>query len=100
MVSKLCDLTIKEAASAIAAGKSTVLELVESCLERIHDMEGKIQAWALVDGEGPLKAAQRLDQKHDHVLAGRRQRHDARGQLRRDRQDRPVRTRCKKRRSR
>lgn len=63
MVSKLCDLTIKEAASAIATGKSTALELVESCLGRIHDMEGRIQAWVLVDREGALEAAQRLDQE-------------------------------------
>ncbi len=63
MVNKPCDLTIREAASAIAAGKLTVLELVESCLERIHDMEEKIQAWALVDREGALEAAQRLDQE-------------------------------------
>lgn len=63
MVNKPCDLTIKEAASAIAAGKLTVLKLVESCLERIHDMEEKIQAWVLVDREGALEAAQQLDQE-------------------------------------
>ncbi len=63
MVNKPCDLTIKKAASAIAAGKLTVLELVESCLERIQDMEEKIQAWALVDREGAFEAAQQLDQE-------------------------------------
>ncbi len=63
MGNKLCDLTIKEAASAIATGKLTVLGLVESCLERINDMEAKVQAWALVDREGALETAQRLDQE-------------------------------------
>ena len=63
MVNKPCDLAIKEAASAIAAGKLTVLKLVESCLERIHDVEEKIQAWALVDREGALEVAQQLDQE-------------------------------------
>ncbi len=63
MVNKPCDLTIKEAASAIAAGKLRVLELVESCLERILDLEEKIQAWALVDREGALRTAQRLDRE-------------------------------------
>ena len=63
MANILCDLTIKEAASTIAAGKLTVLELVESCLERINDIEEKIQAWTLVDQEGALEAAQRLDRE-------------------------------------
>ena len=63
MVNKPCDLIIKEAASLIASGKLTVLELVESCLERIRDREEEIQAWALVDQEGALKAAWKLDQE-------------------------------------
>jgi len=63
MGKKPCDLTIKQAASAIDAGRLTVLRLVESCLERIDDLEEKIQAWALVDREGALETAQRLDQE-------------------------------------
>ncbi len=55
------DLTITEAASAIATGKLTTLQLVKSCLERIDALEEKIQAWAFVDREGAIKAARRLD---------------------------------------
>jgi len=57
------DLTIREASSAINAGELTPLQLVNSCLERIDALEGKIQAWALVDREGALEAAHRLDQE-------------------------------------
>ena len=57
------DLTVTEAASAIAAGKLSSLQLVTSCLERIDALEGKIQAWVLVDKEGVLRAARRLDQE-------------------------------------
>ncbi|MFC1957522.1 amidase [Chloroflexota bacterium] len=63
MSKKPCDLTIKQAVSAITAGKLTVLRLVESCLERIGDLEENIQAWALTDREGALKEAQLLDQE-------------------------------------
>jgi len=57
------DLTVAEAAAAIAAGELSALELVSSCLERIDALEEKIQAWALVDREGALQAAHRLDQE-------------------------------------
>ncbi|MFC1847405.1 amidase [Chloroflexota bacterium] len=60
-----CELTIKQAASAIAAGSLTSLRLVESCLKRIDDLEENIQAWALVDREGALKTARRLDQEQE-----------------------------------
>ena len=63
MYKKPCDLTIKEAASAIASGELTVLQLNESCLERIDTLEDKIQAWALVNREGALEAARCLDQE-------------------------------------
>ena len=63
MVNEPCDLTIKEATSVITAGKLTVLELVESCLGRIRDREEKILAWALVDRDGALEIARRLDQE-------------------------------------
>ena len=56
-------LTIKEASSAISTGELTSLQLVNSCLERIDTLEGKIQAWALVDREGALEAAHRLDKE-------------------------------------
>ncbi|GAI30667.1 unnamed protein product, partial [marine sediment metagenome] len=60
---KPCDLTITEAAAAIAAGELTALQLVNSCLERIDALEEKIKAWALLDREGALAAAHRLDEE-------------------------------------
>ena len=58
-----CELTIKEAAVALTEGELTSVKLVNSYLERIEAMEESIKAWALVDREGALKAALRLDQE-------------------------------------
>ncbi|MFC1864323.1 amidase [Chloroflexota bacterium] len=60
---KPCELTIKEAASAFTEGELTSEQLVNSCLERIEVLEERIQAWVLVDREGALKAARRLDRE-------------------------------------
>ncbi len=60
---KPCDLTITEAAAEIAKGELTSLKLVSSCLERIDNLEAKIQAWALIDREGALETASHLDQE-------------------------------------
>jgi len=57
------DLTIAEAAAAIGRGELLPSQLVSSCLERIDALEDKIQAWALVDRDGALEAAHRLDQE-------------------------------------
>ena len=57
---KACYLTIVEAAAAIALGELTPVDLVWSCLERIDALEDRIRAWAVVDREGALKAAQKL----------------------------------------
>ena len=61
MVKAHHDLTVAEAASTIAAGELTVVHLIKSCLERIDALEDKIHAWALVDREGSMEAAHRLD---------------------------------------
>jgi len=61
MVKAPCDLTIIEAAFTISAGELTVVHLIKSCLERIDTLEDKIQAWVLVDSEGAIEAAHRLD---------------------------------------
>ncbi|HEY82425.1 MAG TPA: amidase [Dehalococcoidia bacterium] len=63
MSQKPCDLTIAEAAAAMGEGKLSPSQLVSSCLERIDALEDKIQAWALVDRDGALETAQRLDQE-------------------------------------
>ncbi|MFC2020422.1 amidase [Chloroflexota bacterium] len=58
-----CDLTITEAASKIAAGELAIEHLVKSCLERIDALENEIQAWALIDREGAMEVAHRLDRE-------------------------------------
>ncbi|MFC1904208.1 amidase [Chloroflexota bacterium] len=63
------ELTINEVASALTEGELTSVQLVNSCLERIEALEERIQAWALVDQEGALEAARRLDQE---ALRGQR----------------------------
>lgn len=59
----LGDLTIGGAARDIAEGKLSSRELVESCLERIDALEPGIKAWAFVDRERALKAADSLDRE-------------------------------------
>ena len=60
---KPCSLSISETAAKIKAGVLTSVELVSSCLERIDALEENIQAWALVDRERALEAAQSLDRE-------------------------------------
>ena len=61
--SKACDLSIGETAAKVKTGELTSVELVSSCIERINALEDNIRAWALVDREGALEAAQRLDRE-------------------------------------
>ena len=56
-------LTVTESASAIASGDLTPSQLVDSCLNRIDALDGKIKAWALVDREGAIATARKLDQE-------------------------------------
>jgi aspartyl-tRNA(Asn)/glutamyl-tRNA(Gln) amidotransferase subunit A len=63
MSSEPCDLTIKQAASAITKRELSVSELIESCLQRIEILEDKIQAWAFVDRDGAIESAERLDRE-------------------------------------
>ncbi len=55
--------SISESAAAIAAGKLTPSQLVNSCLERIDAFDDKIKAWVLVDREGALSTARQLEQE-------------------------------------
>lgn len=47
----------------LAEGELSAVQLVDSCLERIEALEGRIQAWVLVDRDGALQVARRLDQE-------------------------------------
>ncbi|HWB44634.1 MAG TPA: amidase [Hyphomicrobiaceae bacterium] len=56
-----CDLTATAAAAAIAAGDITSEELVQACLQRIDELEPRLQAWAYIDRENALAQARRAD---------------------------------------
>jgi Asp-tRNA(Asn)/Glu-tRNA(Gln) amidotransferase A subunit family amidase len=58
-----CDLTVTAAAAAIAAGEITSEELVRACLERIDELEPRLQAWAYIDREHALAQAREADEE-------------------------------------
>jgi aspartyl-tRNA(Asn)/glutamyl-tRNA(Gln) amidotransferase subunit A len=52
--------TIHAATEGIRSGRVSPVELLESCLERIDRLEGRIRAWVLVDRDGARADAERL----------------------------------------
>ena len=55
-------LSAAEAAHQIREGKLRSEELVQACLERIHELEPKVQAWAFLDEEHALAQARAADE--------------------------------------
>jgi Asp-tRNA(Asn)/Glu-tRNA(Gln) amidotransferase A subunit family amidase len=53
--------SIAEAHQAIAAGELKPSQLLAECLRRIDRWEAKVKAWAVVDRQGALAEAHRLD---------------------------------------
>ncbi len=62
------DETIEGAGRALREGRTTCVGLVERCLAAIEEWEPRVRAWVLVDREGALSQARRLD---DELKAGR-----------------------------
>ncbi|MBU2595850.1 aspartyl/glutamyl-tRNA amidotransferase subunit A [Patescibacteria group bacterium] len=60
---ELNKLTIKEASEGLKKGEFTSVDLTKACLERIKEVDKKINAFLLVDGEGALKAAAESDKR-------------------------------------
>jgi aspartyl-tRNA(Asn)/glutamyl-tRNA(Gln) amidotransferase subunit A len=54
-------LSIVAAAAQLRTGKSTALELVEQCLQRIERFEQQVHAWVVVDANGARRTAKELD---------------------------------------
>ena len=54
-------LSATEAIELIGLGQLTSTELLKSCLSRINELEPTLHAWAYVDEELPLAAAQEID---------------------------------------
>jgi Asp-tRNA(Asn)/Glu-tRNA(Gln) amidotransferase A subunit family amidase len=48
----LATLTATAAGRHIADGEIAPTELLEACLERIHEREGEVAAWSLIDEAG------------------------------------------------
>jgi len=56
-------LTIKEANEGLEKGEFTSLDLTKTCLERIKEVDKKINAFLLVDEAGALESAKQSDQR-------------------------------------
>ena len=56
-------LGLNEASARIREKSLSPVELTESCLRRIEQLEPLLQAWALIDREGALRNAQKLEQE-------------------------------------
>ena len=53
-------LTIAEVSSLMRKGEVTPIQLLDSVLGRIHELEPKVEAWVTLDEEGATAAAERL----------------------------------------
>jgi aspartyl-tRNA(Asn)/glutamyl-tRNA(Gln) amidotransferase subunit A len=56
-------LTITAAAEQIRTHQLSPVDLVRSCLQRIDQLESRVQAWVTIDREGALAAAQRCEEE-------------------------------------
>jgi len=54
-------LSATEAIAQILSGKLTTTELIESCIQRIGELENQLKAWEYIDVELPMAEAQRID---------------------------------------
>jgi Asp-tRNA(Asn)/Glu-tRNA(Gln) amidotransferase A subunit family amidase len=59
----LSALSLIDAAAGVREGRITSSELVEACLARIDEVDGKIEAWAFLDREHALRQAKAADDR-------------------------------------
>ena len=59
----LSALSLVDAAAGIREGRITSSELVEACLARIDEVDGKIEAWAFLDREHAPRQAKAADER-------------------------------------
>jgi len=57
----LCALSLTQAAADIREGRITSAELVRDCLERVEEVEAKVQAWAFLDRDYAMQQAEAAD---------------------------------------
>lgn len=60
-MAELHELTVREIAGGIAAGRFTSAAVTEACLARIAAREPEVQAWTHLDAEGALRQARARD---------------------------------------
>jgi Asp-tRNA(Asn)/Glu-tRNA(Gln) amidotransferase A subunit family amidase len=58
----LCALSLTQAAADIREGRITAAELVSDCLERVEEVDSKVQAWAFLDRVHAMQQAEAADQ--------------------------------------
>jgi aspartyl-tRNA(Asn)/glutamyl-tRNA(Gln) amidotransferase subunit A len=66
-VTSPADLTISEAAGAIASGDLTPVDLTQACLERAQQVDGEIKAFVMLDADGALAQARALNDKRPNT---------------------------------
>lgn len=59
-ITRPCELTLTEAASALAAGDLSPAALLEDCLARVDESEGAIKAWNSLDRDAAMIEAHRI----------------------------------------
>ncbi len=64
------ELTIAQAMEKMATGELTAVELTESCLGRIEEVDKKLRAFIRIDSEGALNQALRADKKRSEGRGG------------------------------
>ncbi|MFZ1058698.1 MAG: amidase family protein, partial [Candidatus Rokuibacteriota bacterium] len=57
----LCALSLTQGAADIREGRITSAELVADCLERVEEVESKVQAWAFLDRDHAMQQAEAAD---------------------------------------
>ena len=57
----LCALSLTRAAADIREGRITSTELVGACLERVEEVDSKVQAWAFLDRDHARQQADAAD---------------------------------------
>src|SRR3989304_3960183 len=57
----LCALSLTRGAADIREGRITSAELVSDCLERVEEVDSKVQAWAFLDRDHAMQQAEAAD---------------------------------------
>jgi Asp-tRNA(Asn)/Glu-tRNA(Gln) amidotransferase A subunit family amidase len=60
------ELSLAQAALEIAEGRLGAAELMQSCLDRIADIDGEVQAWTFLDRDHALRQAEAADDWRRH----------------------------------